>query len=122
MKSLQDAFNDLIKSGEGSRGGKVIGHTKSGKPIYDQHNHPAHAGFNAKDHRDAANKNSMLMQKYDNLAAESKKDKEKTAHYQEKADRFSSNSESHGEDAAKGWKLKSVDTALDDLVGRKVSI
>jgi len=24
----------LIKSGEGSRGGKVIGHTKSGRPIY----------------------------------------------------------------------------------------
>lgn len=26
---------DLEKSGEGSRGGKVIGHTKSGKPIYE---------------------------------------------------------------------------------------
>lgn len=27
--------NDLEKGGEGSKGGKVIGHTKSGKPIYE---------------------------------------------------------------------------------------
>ncbi len=33
LKSVND--NDLIKAeGEGSRGGKIIGHTKSGKPIY----------------------------------------------------------------------------------------
>lgn len=32
-KSLA-SHNDLEKGGEGSRGGKVIGHTKSGKPVY----------------------------------------------------------------------------------------
>lgn len=34
---LTHTYNDLFKSssGEGSRGGKVIGHTKSGHPIYD---------------------------------------------------------------------------------------
>lgn len=39
--------------GEGSRGGKVIGHTKSGKPIYDSANHPNHSNFTAADHFDA---------------------------------------------------------------------
>lgn len=34
QKSIQD---ELSKSGgEGSRGGKVIGHTKSGKPVYEK--------------------------------------------------------------------------------------
>lgn len=40
--------------GEGSRGGKVIGHTSSGKPIYDSANHPAHKNFTKQDHFDAA--------------------------------------------------------------------
>lgn len=45
---------DLIKAGEGSKGGKVIGHTKSGKPIYESHSHPDHANFSKEDHADAA--------------------------------------------------------------------
>lgn len=45
---------DLQKGGEGSKGGKVIGHTKSGKAIYDKHDHPAHKGFTKQDHADAA--------------------------------------------------------------------
>jgi hypothetical protein len=32
-KSLEEL--DLIKGGEGSRGGKIIGHTRSGKPVYE---------------------------------------------------------------------------------------
>ena len=36
--------------GEGSRGGKIIGHTTGGKPIYGNHNHPGHKGFSAEDH------------------------------------------------------------------------
>lgn len=51
--SLQDTV-DLIKaSGEGSRGGKVIGRTRSGKPIYDSAGHSDHASFDSKDHLDA---------------------------------------------------------------------
>ena len=38
---------------EGSRGGKIIGHTKSGKPIYFQHGHPSHGSFTEGDHREA---------------------------------------------------------------------
>lgn len=33
--SVLDALSDIVKGGEGSRGGKIIGHTKSGKPIYE---------------------------------------------------------------------------------------
>lgn len=53
---IQKAQADLIEKakGEGSRGGKVIGHTKSGKPIYDTSNHAKHANFNKEDHLDAA--------------------------------------------------------------------
>lgn len=47
--------DDLEKGGgEGSRGGKIIGHTSGGKPIYDSAKHPEHKGFSASDHRDAA--------------------------------------------------------------------
>lgn len=41
------------RSTEGSRGGKVIGHTRSGKPIYDEHEHEGHADFSKADHNDA---------------------------------------------------------------------
>lgn len=54
-----EVLNDLVKAiikaqGEGSRGGKVIGHTRSGKPIYENSNHPDHKGFSSSDHLDAA--------------------------------------------------------------------
>jgi hypothetical protein len=40
--------------GEGSRGGNVIGHTSSGRPIYGNALHVSHATFNAAEHREAA--------------------------------------------------------------------
>lgn len=40
--------------GEGSRGGKIIGHTSSGKPIYMNHKHPSHSSFSQQDHMEAA--------------------------------------------------------------------
>ena len=39
--------------GEGTRGGKVIGHTSSGRAIYESHSHPSHAKFTSKDHEEA---------------------------------------------------------------------
>lgn len=39
-------------TGEGSRGGHIIGHTSSGKPIYRDHTHPSHAGFSEKEHNE----------------------------------------------------------------------
>lgn len=41
--------------GEGSRGGRIIGRTKSGKPIYSSHGHPTHEGFTKMEHNTAAN-------------------------------------------------------------------
>ena len=50
--------------GEGSRGGKVIGHTKSGKPIYETHSaeeaHSLHPNFTPKDHEEARHFHSAL--------------------------------------------------------------
>lgn len=43
----------IEKGGEGSRGGKIIGHTKSGKPIYDTIRHSGHKDFSVEDHFDA---------------------------------------------------------------------
>jgi hypothetical protein len=39
--ALKKALNDyeIEKAGEGSRGGKIVGHTKSGKPIYEANAH-----------------------------------------------------------------------------------
>jgi len=44
---------NILKKSEGSRGGHIIGHTKSGKPIYEDHNHPSHQNFTHQDHEDA---------------------------------------------------------------------
>lgn len=52
---LKSEENDLEKSGPGSRGGKVIGTTKSGKPIYDTFSHEGHKDFTSQDHKDAEN-------------------------------------------------------------------
>lgn len=44
---------DIIKGGEGSKGGKVIGHTKSGKPIYESATHASHRNFTSGEHKEA---------------------------------------------------------------------
>ena len=56
VKSEDKKKVDTIeKGGEGSRGGRVIGRTRTGKPIYDTFDHPAHANFTRNDHFDAGN-------------------------------------------------------------------
>jgi len=46
----------LEKGGEGARGGKVIGHTKSGKPVYAnlKADHENYKHFTSTDHKEAA--------------------------------------------------------------------
>jgi hypothetical protein len=47
--------NDLEKGkGEGSKGGKVIGHTTSGKPVYAKKRGEDYKNFTSQDHEDAA--------------------------------------------------------------------
>lgn len=55
---LAKSMDEVIKAGEGSRGGKIVGHTSSGKPIYQskmQHiDSGVHHSYTAKDHKEAA--------------------------------------------------------------------
>jgi len=53
-ESILRGFMILEKGGEGSRGGKIIGHTKSGKPVYETHNAMAEKKYTSKDHYDAS--------------------------------------------------------------------
>lgn len=54
----------LTKSqGEGSKGGVVIGHTKSGKPIYSHKSHFEYKDFGSKDHQDAMNAHYTAWEK-----------------------------------------------------------
>lgn len=48
-----EQLDSIEKGGEGSKGGHIIGHTSSGKPIYDQHDNEGHKGFTIQDHKDA---------------------------------------------------------------------
>ena len=54
--------NELEKGGEGSKGGHVIGHTASGKPIYDSFTHASHEGFTRRDHEDAMTRHNSLRE------------------------------------------------------------
>lgn len=64
--------NELEKGGEGSRGGQVIGHTKSGKAIYKNRdaNHPGYAKFTEEDHDDAASIHSDKAFHHEDKAGE----------------------------------------------------
>lgn len=66
VKELKDnikkAKEELeLEKGEGSRGGHVIGHTESGKPIYDKYSHKGHKNFTKQDHWDASDKHIQYM-------------------------------------------------------------
>jgi len=54
--NIFNSFNQdtIEKGGEGSKGGKVIGHTKSGKPIYESGRAKDYKDFTGQDHYDAA--------------------------------------------------------------------
>jgi len=58
VKGQLDMFRKAARKGPGSRGGKVIGYTKSGKPVYEgrEADHPAHKNWTGQDHMDAAEK------------------------------------------------------------------
>ncbi len=56
MRQLIANLNDLAKrlAEVGPRGGKIIGRTRSGKPIYEHKDHSEHNSFDRMDHLDAA--------------------------------------------------------------------
>lgn len=73
--------NDLEKSGEGSKGGNVIGHTSTGKPIYDKFSHVGHKDFTAGEHSEAATLHGEHRKeanaKYHDTTDESEREKHK---------------------------------------------
>ncbi len=50
-----------IRAGEGSRGGKIIGHTSGGKPIYMIHGHASHSEFSPSEHGEAAKAHGSIL-------------------------------------------------------------
>ena len=61
-----DTNDDILeKGGEGSKGGKIIGHTKSGKPVYQGKTayYSGYKDFTKKDHKDASDLHNKLFEK-----------------------------------------------------------
>ena len=58
-------YSQVMKSGsgEGSRGGKVIGHTQSGKPIYETTGR-WHGDYTKQDHKDAIALHNRYYKKF----------------------------------------------------------
>jgi ppGpp synthetase/RelA/SpoT-type nucleotidyltranferase len=62
---IYEIVDSLSKGGEGSRGGNVIGHTASNKPIYGKSGSKNHKDFSKQDHLDAAQAhNTQVAQKH----------------------------------------------------------
>ncbi|NBW99903.1 hypothetical protein EBR03_10075, partial [bacterium] len=60
IKELLEEIIEKAGTGEGSRGGKVVGHTASGKPIYYSAGNSNHKKFSKQDHADAALAHSSI--------------------------------------------------------------
>lgn len=61
-----NALNKILKKaseGEGSKGGNIVGHTSTGKPIYGNSQHEGHSTFNSREHRDALNTHHEIWSK-----------------------------------------------------------
>ena len=64
-KEIIKAQIDILeKGGEGSKGGKIIGHTQSGKPIYFDKKPADYKDFNKKDHYNASQIHEMESENY----------------------------------------------------------
>lgn len=83
LSAAQELEDAIKKGGEGSRGGKVIGHTKSGKPIYEnlKADSEEYSDFSIRDHQDASDLHDKKSVKHYN-----KDDKEKWKHHHTIAD------------------------------------
>lgn len=92
--------SNIEKGGEGSRGGKIIGHTKSGKAIYDTASHESHKDFTPEDHNDAYKIHHDQM--FD--------DRDRTQHHRTQRDVHSSQSD-----------LKSKKAYEEKLATRKIA-
>lgn len=80
------AGDEIEKGGEGSRGGSVIGHTKSGKPIYASQNAKAEKNYTSADHDDAAYAHLDKHTEHNKLSLKHKDDKNKSDFHSGKAE------------------------------------
>lgn len=55
---------DMVEKSEGSRGGKIIGHTKTGKAIYQNKNAYDHIDYNKQDHIDAFHAHAKIVNEH----------------------------------------------------------
>lgn len=97
LRQQAETAGSLVKAttGEGSRGGKIIGHTKSGKPVYaDSAAGEKPKGFDENDHIDAAQHHGDERSKYREKEKKVANDPDKRAKLKAKAD-------AHGEASAK---------------------
>jgi hypothetical protein len=92
MKKSEDS--DIEKGGEGSRGGKIIGHTKSGKPVYEKSQNLSYNGFTRQDHLDAAEHHNFEKRRAED-ALENSKDFNKRKLLKEKINSHSENEKGH---------------------------
>jgi hypothetical protein len=95
------AFESDLEKAEGSKGGKVIGHTRTGKPIYENHNHPSHESFTKQEHHDAAEVNSNLTDKYADHKDQSKRERSQRATHEYNKHMNSAQKESEKESTQK---------------------
>jgi hypothetical protein len=103
---IQKAFDDVLeKGGEGSKGGKVIGHTKSGKPIYDKAGHAEHKNFTIEDHNDAKKLHDNTAQEHFAISNKTKSSSVKSK-YQTKGSAHTEQSNKHSRMAYEMERLK----------------
>lgn len=103
-KIFDTALNDIknvLNKAEGSRGGHVIGHTKSGKPIYSNNSHPDHDNFTSEEHREAAEHHRRKVgDMNDNIRNADKTDYSTRNHYREKRAHHRKQAELHESSAS----------------------
>lgn len=118
---ISSVLEDMAKSGEGSRGGKVIGRTSSGKPIYASANPAAdHAGFSNKDHSDAAELHQKLGKKAQTAGRKASTREEKVKHmdtemYHSSAQNFHNKVNEHLGQTKNAMDHPKVKDALSDV-------
>lgn len=61
MSEIRHMWPRFDAGGEGSRGGKIVGHTSSGKPIYLDKHHPSHREFSAGEHHEAVDVHEKII-------------------------------------------------------------
>lgn len=122
---ILNSFNldSLEKGGEGSRGGRIIGHTKSGKPIYASKSadHPDNKNFTEDDHLDAVGihfgEHAKRGNSMRNFTSADKSDEKAMSHFnklsKEKQEYYIQNKALDHKDLSESHSTKSKDSGLD---------